>query len=184
MKPVTLFTIPHTGTTFIMKMLFRDGIAQHPFHEAHKIIDLPEQGYYFSHLFSKHLDTIHRYLKETDHVIVPLRNPRDVYVSWYLRNQIEYDEDGDEIDIAKFPVDKFEEAWENLVKMDTDFNPLYLVVDGENKEAQLQTINDTLGISLTTDWTPENASKYTQEQRDAVVYTPPQWITDFYQSKI
>lgn len=164
MTPFALFTIPHTGTRFIHSLLA--GVPNVHLSE-------PQKGAYnFAHIIEKDFARIKEIAQQVRSIIT-LREPSKVYRSWYVHNHEPSSEQisfGDEKEL--------ERCWDRLIELD-QYNPMYVTIDGEDRDAQLQAVGSEIGMPLLTDWKPVGMS---HSQLD---YTPnvPEHITRFYNLK-
>ena len=124
-------TIPHTGTHFIRDHL----LAGHNTHVEHI---WPESKFDW-------LPRLTQYASKGYPIVVPLRHPAEVALSWKRRRK-------DPLELPTW--------WRTLVDYVNPYDPFYLPLDGARRNGALELLSDALGAELVTDWEPRRGDQW------------------------
>jgi len=114
---VQIVSIPHTGTHFTRDLLLGHGIKITQF---------------------DHLDSVNFPYETFEHIVAPVRPPKDVAHSWgRIGRRVDYG---------------WEDMWTKLSKVNGHFFFL------EDKDVALQKLSDYVGVPLSSDWERVNFS--------------------------
>lgn len=147
---VVVLAVPHAGLTFM-----RDALHCH--------------GQY-----SDYHVNMKKYVGDRT-VVVPLRDPEQVWASWQWRNGTGREkhlypkrDDGR-------PVDRWKAVWKAMEYIDKKLNPYYVTIDlPEEREWQLQALSQRLGRSIFAGWGWADAYKGPKPEKE----TELGWIYD------
>ncbi len=130
---ILVASVHHTGTNFVMKDLLRSYklthasirvIGDNPFHKT----QLHIQKRYTSEL---------AYWLPRSKVIVPIRHPVDVALSWKRRLK---------------DLNEMKAQFEMLLSVVDDYNPAYLPIDAMDRDWWLSQLNQRFSTNLSTNW--------------------------------
>lgn len=131
---VILPTIPHTGTNLVLRHILggftKVQNVKHTNNGGNNVI--------FTHI--ENSDNVRIFLNQflgKHPIIIPLRHPLLVAVSWKVRQK---------------PIEVLVSLWGFLIGFIDPHSPLYLCIDKSNRDSQLDNINDVLGLNLDTSW--------------------------------
>jgi len=125
-------TIRHTGSHFVVGLFGFD---------INKAMSWKHDGkgeFIFDHIHPANAKRFMPLLQENT-VVVPLRHPKVVAVSWQSRQR-------DEQEMIA--------CWDFMVSEIDPLKPNYLPIDSDDRDLHLKRLNFDLGLSLQTDWTP------------------------------
>jgi len=122
-------TIPHTGTTLVLKHLL-------PFLPDMRNPKRCGHGKIFCHIYEERIAELLPLLEKYP-AVIPLRHPEKVAISWKAR---------------KKDLNELWGLWETLVDVIDPYHPLYLAIDSAGRDQALRSISKTLGLDLKTDW--------------------------------
>jgi len=177
MKPLGLFTIPHTGTRLFINDLFKD-FEQLPFRSASASKNFKDIKYCLAHVLNEDMDNIEYFCEECSAVVVPLRHPRSVAKSWLLNNHVHVKEPD------WCTENNLHQCWDNMINSIDRYNPFYICIDiPEIRDIQLQRLSEYIKFNLSTGWTPIGKSNFVEEESQNFKYQiPSEWLT-FYEDK-
>lgn len=143
-------TIRHTGSHFIVS-LFDLNIDRGMAWKG--------QGgdFYFDHIDVGRKHRFMQVLRKSD-IVVPLRHPKVVAVSWAKRNKDEQELIG---------------CFDILVNEIDPLKPNYLPIDSDYRNVFLKKLNFNMGLNLTTDWQPKASEHRTYGLRHETVTASP-----------
>ena len=131
---MTLFlaSVYHTGTRFCRESLFSDFNF-----DPHAVSSRPEAAHV--HIEPVHIKPLQHWLNTAEHVVVPLRHPQLVAVSWKVRGM---------------DLKALDEQWRTFIDVVMPHDPIYLPIDHPDRCFYLEDLNQRTGLNLKTDWKP------------------------------
>ena len=122
-------TIVHTGTCFTIDHLFAD---------VPKIRN-PKRGFgvFWAHVWAERMPEIIDRMGEGHPIVVPLRPPVNVALSWKKRER----------NLAEL-----DQQWRRMRDIIDHYDPMYLPVESPHREVFLDKIRHRLDMPLHTDW--------------------------------
>lgn len=131
-QEVALISVPHSGTTFTIRLFTDQGYREMGF------VDRPEgKTLYHGHVEDgapvQHIKEMAKRMP----VVVPLRHPYRVAESWIRRRK---------------PVPDMVARFRLLMKEIVPLGPYFFPVDSNGKHRALRALSDGLGIPFQTDW--------------------------------
>lgn len=144
LSKLAVVSVQHTGTRFT-ESLFNWPSAALNERPSREVIHVG----HISHGQLPHIKA----LAKSAPLVMPLRHPYLVAESWKRRGK---------------PIDELIGMFRVMHDDVLPLEPLVIAVDSEGRDEQLQATSETLGIPLTTDWTPRNskAGTYTLSWRE------------------
>lgn len=178
MKPIGIFTIPHTGTRFLMSDVFKNfeqlKLQSNYHHPDYGVVnDYDTIKFYCEHVFNHMIHAINKYCEQCEAIAIPLRSPHKIVRSWLIGDSGW----SEEIELIH--------CWNNLINVvDRKFNPFYICIDRPKlRDIQLQKLSDKIGINLQTDWNPVGESTFLKKDIEGFDYQIPVEWKRFYEDK-
>lgn len=132
---IFIASVHHTGTQFTEKILLDAGYGP---------TDKPEKGgnkenndYHRAHIAHSVQTELKDWLERKFPLIVPLRHPVDVAMSWKAR---------------KKPIKQMVAQFELLQELVLPYNPYLLPIDHDMRDIYFQVIRENIDANLKTDW--------------------------------
>lgn len=111
-------------------------------------------------------------------IIVPLRHPKRVFLSWQRRGK---------------PTGHCIQEWKNIIEIVDKYNPYYLPVDSQSREFYLEKIQDKFGLGFDVTWEPRGSKTGSIHKNIEDIYIEPvaeayvnsiQWFIDEHWNKV
>lgn len=103
-------------------------------------------------------------------ILIPMRHPARVYESWFRRKRKK--------------IENCTKQFSNLINVAYPKNPMFLVIDHEDREKRLAEIASFLDISLKTDWQMGHGVVHETgncDITDEMMSRVPDFVMDFYE---
>jgi len=139
-----LVSVRSTGTRFWADIFKKAGLKDHKKTQITTMGAKLSEGYHASHCEPIHMFSIES--KAMDYpLFLPMRHPRKVAQSWIKRG---------------WPINNlFFAEWYNLFWLHEKYDGHWLPIDTHDREERLYEASEIIGVELTTDWKPFEATE-------------------------
>ena len=156
-------TVMHSGTHFLYADILRDFKTSVMGSETKE-----EPQNIHTHVLDEKLPRFPKYLDLP--ILVPMRHPARVYESWFRRKR-------------KKIID-CDIQFGNMIDVVHPHNPMYLVIDHDERDKRLSEISDKLGVKLSTEWLMGHGIVHNTgncDITDQMMDRVPDFVMDFYE---
>lgn len=154
LPPVLLATVRHSGSHTALNILEQHFHRHYLSEGFRRDVGITKPPLWFGHSEPENMAVIHQRMTEAKTLVLTMRNPMAIAVSWIHRGM---------------PLDKwFKDMWHNLFKLQAEYNGLWLPVDTPDRDIRLGAISERLGVDIKTDWTHKGVTTHAQEWKSGM----------------